>query len=291
MRDILDSAAQGAQFVVLGDTAHNIVPLAPITDNVDVLTANGQTYLFVEQHYALQPIIEQLRDGTLPPEGFTQFSNHFNDNEFWGHTDLSDLIVEATQAGMHVVAFDTRTPGELGYDPAFDVSPDQLPGYPPELLPAIQAAYDSRGETSFDERSATFIREVAGDERASVFVGNAHIHGGHADGTPENDLDGFLGEDNTARVTMFYDMEQAVAYMNGEDSATRNLACAAEDRPDFVFVAAEGAQFATPSALERGFGIEGMRVADLPAPCFDPENQPVLPQDSDPAPLTTPFRP
>ncbi len=275
MRDIMESASEGAQFTVFGDTYHSYVPLSPIYENMDVLAENDQKYFFVEQHYTLQPFIEQLRNGELPEDDFRQFNKSFNDDEFWGHSEMADMIIEATNQGLHVVAYDTRTTEELGLNEAQDIPPNQVQGYPQELLPAVQAAYDAREEMSFDHRSANVVKEIAQDDKASIFIGNRHIHGGHVAGDPENDFDGYLGDD-TAKITMYYDIEQADEYIEGLSDTTNGLVCKEEDQPDFINIAAEGVQIATTSAVEKGLDTSKMMVADLPAPCYQPEEPRVI---------------
>jgi len=283
MDNIIKSASEGAQFTVFGDTYHGAVPMFPMYERMEDMKGQGQEYYFIEQHYSLQPAIEQLSRGEITEDQFREINGAYNADDWWEHSEVADSIIAATNAGLRVVAFDTRSAEELGVvvpehgigNPEWENPPNQIPGYPEDLLPAVQAAYDSRGAVSFDKRSADIVSTVAGEDKGIVWIGNNHIHGGHGAGD-EKDFDGHLGADRTARVTVYYDTEQMDEYLSGKTTTTEGLSCVAVDQPDFVYSVTEDAELATSSAMTKGYDTSNLITVDIPAPCYTTEEPRVI---------------
>lgn len=272
--------------MVFGDTYHAYVPMQPIYKNMDLMQREGRGLYFVEQHYSLQPAIERLRRRELTDDQFRKICENYNGDTMWGHNEMADSIIAATRGGIRVVAFDTRDVETLGIvdttfgygDPAWDNPPKDIPGYPQDLLPAVQRAYDVREQESFDRRSAGIVKEISGDSKAFVWIGNGHIHGGHTAGD-EKDFDGHLGQDRTARVSMYRDMQQLREYMTPNDSfgsGVYNLTCRETDQPDFIYIAVGDAPMATTSAVKKRYDTSALIVVDVNAPCYKPDKEGII---------------
>lgn len=284
-RDVIETASKNSQFVVFGDTHHSFIPLWPMAENFDALKETGKDFYFIEQHYSLQPAIEQLARGEITPEKFRQIGSAYNDDDFWGHSEMADSVIAATEQGLRVVAFDTRPLEQLTGEQS--APPSQISGYPQDLLPAIQQAYSQKDSVSFDQRSAQAVATIAGDQGGVVWIGNRHINGTHLDGDAGGDFDAYLGN-GTSRIAMFNDENHYAEYSSRQNMATKEVGdCAMPDQPDFIYMVAHDVGFATKSALDRGYNLGEMITADVPTLCYSTDDPRIIqpePQSLIPAP-------
>lgn len=248
-------AAGLSQFTIFGDTHHSYGMMDSVASNMQALKDSGQEYFFLEHHISLQPYIEKLRRHEIGEDEFRKRIANYNEDDIFSNQYTADAVINATKAGLRVIVFDMRSPEESGVKNAPEKLED-IVGYPEDLLPAAKQAfadyYDSH--KSFDESASSFVSTVAGDKRASIWIGNGHINGSHEHGTPEHDFDGFLGVDRSTRIVMYYDIEQYAGSL--EDY--QNKQCREKDPADFVYFTHQEVD----EGPQKGEIVEGVAITE-----------------------------
>ncbi len=271
-RKLMDIASQNGQFLVFGDTHHNLVPLSPITDNLDIPANRGHRLLFIEQHISFQPYIEKLIQAEITESEFIESANCFNENNFWGHQDIADLVIGALKSGIMPIAFDTRTPEELGIKGCPSAAhPHYIKDYPNYLKEIVgKAVRDSAYGVSFDKRSAQIVTEITEGQKALVYIGNGHINGTYKYGDLKGDFDEYLG-DKAIRISLHYNEEDTIKYVTNKE---RQDSCIKQDQPDFLYVVTEDLALASQMAVDRGLYTGDLNIAKKWAgPCYELNEQ------------------
>ena len=281
-QELFSHAASLNQFILSGDMAHSDSSLMiGYSNNLAALAEQGVGIQFVELYGVVQPYIEQFANGDLsraelvekirpilnpafPPEGFV------------------DQIESAVNAEMEVYAFDPR----MGY---MDLPPEIRDQYQdirenpsPYMQNYLQAVEENRITGNPDQAMAHLIERTAGENQASVMLGDAHFHGSHWWGG-ENDVDNTLGADNVVKIRVFgsrehaeeseefFRMRREPGFYNPNNP--EYTYCIAEDSAHFIYIASEDLAYITQAGLDAGMGGDlDFPVWDIEEPCPVQEN-------------------